>query len=104
MSTIILIIHIVVSIFLILIVLLQIGRGATLSGLFGGGSSEAFLGVPSGDVFLKRLTVVFAVVFMLTSLSLTIISSPKKTILRRQIGSPISPQSSQEQPTSKSEK
>lgn len=84
MITLILVIHIIVSICLILIVLLQVGKGASLSGLFGGGgSTEAIFGGGGGDVFMKKLTVVFAILFIFTSLTLTIISvhRPLSTII-----------------------
>jgi len=84
MITLILVLHIIVSICLILIVLLQVGKGASLSGLFGGGSgTEAIFGGGGGDVFMKKLTVVFAILFICTSLTLTIISvrRPLSTII-----------------------
>ncbi len=98
MYRVILILHIIVAVLLIMIILLQIGRGATLSGLFGGGSTEAFLGAPSGDIFLKRVTVIFAVIFILTSLSLTIMSTSPKTVLRSNVRFPVSQSSSQNIP------
>ena len=84
MITLILVVHIIVSICLILIVLLQVGKGASLSGLFGGGGGgEAIFGGGGGDVFMKKLTVVFAILFICTSLTLTIISvrRPLSTII-----------------------
>jgi preprotein translocase subunit SecG len=87
MITLILVIHIIVSICLILIVLLQVGKGASLSGLFGGGGgSEAIFGGAGGDVFMKKLTVTFAVLFIFTSLTLTIISArrPLSTIIYKE--------------------
>lgn len=84
MTTLILIVHVIVSVLLILIVLLQIGKGASLSNLFGGGTGgEAVFTSAGGDVFLKKFTVVLAIIFFLTSLSLTIISSrgPIRSIL-----------------------
>ncbi len=74
-NTVILVVHIITSIVLILIILLQIGKGASMSNLFGGGSSDAVFSGAGGDVFMKKITVAFAVVFVLTSLGLTILSS-----------------------------
>jgi len=93
MITLILIIHIIVSICLILIVLLQVGKGASLSGLFGGGGGgEAIFGGAGGDVFMKRLTVAFAIVFIFTSLLLTVISArrPLSTIIYKTPAAPVS--------------
>lgn len=87
MITLILVLHIIVSICLILIVLLQVGKGASLSGLFGGGGGgEAIFGGGGGDVFMKKLTVVFAILFICTSLTLTIISvrRPLSTIIYKE--------------------
>ncbi len=87
MITLILVVHIIVSICLILIVLLQVGKGASLSGLFGGGGGgEAIFGGGGGDVFMKKLTVVFAILFLCTSLTLTIISvrRPLSTIIYKE--------------------
>ena len=75
MITIVLTVHIIVCLALILLVLLQVGKGANLAGLFGGGSgSETLFGGPSGDIFLKKVTVFLAVIFMVTSLYLAIYS------------------------------
>ncbi len=73
MSTYILVIHIVVSIFLVAVVLLQSGKGGAGS-TFGGGESQTLLGT-SGGSFMGKLTTVAAVIFMLTSLSLAYIAS-----------------------------
>lgn len=67
------VIHVVVCVFLILVVLLQQGRGGGLSGL-GGGSAQVFGGRGAGN-FMTRLTAICAAVFMLTSLSLAYLSS-----------------------------
>lgn len=74
-DTVIQVVHVASSIILILIILVQIGKGASMSNLFGGGSSEAVFSGAGGDVFMKKLTIVFAAVFMLTSLGLTVMSS-----------------------------
>lgn len=75
MHYIILSIHIVACISLILIVLLQAGKGSGISGLFGGGGSDQLFSASSGMAFIKKITIVMAVVFMLTSLILTVSTS-----------------------------
>ena len=60
--------HIVVCIVLILIVLLQSGRGADMGAVFGGGSSQTVFGSSGPGTFLGKVTAVIATVFMLTSL------------------------------------
>ena len=93
MHTLILSIHILVCIFLILIVLLQTTKGAGLSGLFGGGGSEAIFGGTSGNIFLKKVTTVLAIIFMCTSLILTFISlqQPRRTVTEKIAVSPGTP-------------
>ncbi len=77
MITFLTIVHVMVSVFLILVVLLQQGKGQDLAGAFGGGGSQANVGARSATTVLHRLTTVAAVMFMVTSLTLTImISSP----------------------------
>ncbi len=63
------IVHIVVSIGLILVVLLQTGKGADMGAVFGGSSSTIFGSSGAGN-FLTRLTTGMAIVFMITSLTL----------------------------------
>jgi len=74
MSTLIVIIHVIVAVALILIVLLQTGKGADMGAAFGGGSSQTLFGSTGASSFLSRLTTVAAVVFMLTSLALAYFS------------------------------
>jgi len=63
------IIHVIVSIGLILVVLLQTGKGAEVGAVFGGSSSTIFGSSGAGN-FLTRLTTGMAIVFMMTSLAL----------------------------------
>jgi preprotein translocase subunit SecG len=69
------IIHVMVSLALILVVLLQVGKGQSIGAAFGGASSsQTFFGSRGPATFLSRLTTVSAAVFMLTSLSLAYLS------------------------------
>lgn len=70
MTTFLLIIHVLVSIALVIIVLLQAGKGAETGASFGGGASQTMFGASGGQSFLSKLTTMTATVFMLTSLSL----------------------------------
>ncbi len=74
MSTLITIVHVFACVFLVLVVLLQTGKGAEMGAVFGGSSSTVFGSSGAGN-FLTRLTTGVAIVFMLTSLSLTYLSS-----------------------------
>ena len=77
MSILVIIIHIIVSIALIMIVLLQTGKGADMGAAFGGGSSQTLFGSTGASTFLSKATTVAAIVFMLTSLSLAYVAGSK---------------------------
>ncbi len=79
------VVHIIVSIGLILVVLLQTGKGAEVGAVFGGSSSTIFGSSGAGN-FLTRLTTGMAIVFMLTSLTLGYFAGkrPTATIFDRQ--------------------
>ena len=77
MSLLIIVIHIIVCIALIMIVLLQTGKGADMGAAFGGGSSQTLFGSTGASTFLSKATTVAAVVFMLTSLILAYMSGDK---------------------------
>jgi preprotein translocase subunit SecG len=68
------VLHVIICIFLILVVLLQQGKGGGLSGSLGGGAAQVFGGRGAGN-FMTRLTSVMAILFMVTSLSLAFLSS-----------------------------
>ncbi len=72
------VIHVLACLFLIVIVLLQTGKGAEMGAVFGGSSSTVFGSSGAGN-FLTRLTTGVAVLFMCTSLSLTYFSGRQGT-------------------------
>jgi preprotein translocase subunit SecG len=78
MQTVILIFHVLACFALILIVLLQTGRGAEMGAAFGG-SSQTLFGSTGGSTFFSKLTTVAAIVFMLTCLGLTYFSDKSET-------------------------
>ncbi len=67
------VLHVIVSLFLIGVVLLQQGRSADLAGAFGGQGSQTAFGPRAAANVLTRLTTWSAVIFMATSLTLTIL-------------------------------
>jgi len=69
------IIHVLVCVAIILIILLQSGKGADLGAAFGG-SSQTIFGSGGAATFLSKMTTAVAVVFMLTSLGLALMSAP----------------------------
>jgi preprotein translocase subunit SecG len=64
------VVHVMVCVFLVVIVLLQRGKGAEIGAVFGGGSGQTIFGSRGAGNFLTKLTTGAAVVFMVTSLSL----------------------------------
>lgn len=81
MTTIVLIIHLIVSFFLIFIVLIQSGKGAELGAAFGG-SSQTLFGARGAATLFSKLTTIAAVIFMLTSLTLAVITSRSSSVLK----------------------
>jgi preprotein translocase subunit SecG len=68
------ILHVLVSLFLIGVVLLQSGKGAEMGASFGSSGSQSVFGAGGGTTFLSKLTTSAAVIFMLTSLTLAYVS------------------------------
>ena len=73
--------HIMVCLFLIAIVLLQQGKGQDLASAFGGGGSQTAFGPRGSATVLSRATTVLAALFMITSLSLSVIKSGRSSVL-----------------------
>ena len=67
------VLHVIVCLFLIGVVLLQQGRSADLAGAFGGQGSQTAFGPRAAANVLTRLTTWSAVIFMVTSLTLTVL-------------------------------
>lgn len=82
MATLISIIHILACFFLIAIVLLQSGKGAEMGAAFGG-SSQTLFGSRGAATFLNKLTTIAAIVFMLTSLILTVVTTKTTSIIKQ---------------------
>ena len=70
-----LLIHVVVCIFLIIVVLLQSGKAADLAGAFGGMGSQTAFGPRGSATLLSKATTISAVLFMVTSLALSILAT-----------------------------
>ena len=108
MTTLLIIIHVIVSIALIMIILLQTGKGADMGAAFGGGSSQTLFGSTGSSTFLSKATTVAAIVFMITSLGLAYISgnSTKSSIMMNEkapIEQQAAPAAPEESPQPKAE-
>jgi preprotein translocase subunit SecG len=76
------IVHIIISLFLILVVLIQQGKGADLAGAFGGGGSQTAFGARGATTLLHKLTTAFFILFVITSLSLAIVQTrPRSSVM-----------------------
>ena len=71
--------YIPVCLFLILVVLLQTGKRADLAGAFGGGGSQTAFGARGAATLLSKLTTIMAILFMITALSLAIMTSRRSS-------------------------
>ena len=91
MTTLLIVIHVLVSLFLICIVLLQHEKGADIGASFGG-SSQSLFGTEGPVPLLNKITTLAAIVFMGTSVSLEYISAHKSS------GSVLSEVAGQEPP------
>jgi len=78
-------VHIIVCIFLVLVVLLQSGKGADLAGAFGGGGTQTAFGSRGPASFLTRMTTVVAIIFMLTSIGLSMMGARRSSVDERSI-------------------
>ncbi|MDI6742818.1 MAG: preprotein translocase subunit SecG, partial [Smithella sp.] len=91
MHTLLIFIHILVCLSLITIVLLQSGKGANMGAAFGG-SSQTVFGSSGAGTFLGKLTAGVAIVFMLTSLTLTYTAANRSSSLMDQTKVPVAGQ------------
>jgi preprotein translocase subunit SecG len=69
------VLHVIVSLFLIGVVLLQTGKSADLAGAFGGQGSQTAFGPRGAANLLTKMTTYSAIFFMFTSVGLTIVLS-----------------------------
>jgi preprotein translocase subunit SecG len=81
MFTFVVIIHVIVSLIIIGLVLLQAGKGADIGSAFGGSGSQAVFGSMGTPTVLGKITTVVAVVFMVTSFSLAVLAHKKASTI-----------------------
>ena len=79
LTTTVIVVHIVACAFLVLVVLLQTGKGSDIGAVLGGGSSETLFGSSGAGNLLTKLTAGTAAIFMLTSLIMTYGSAHETT-------------------------
>jgi preprotein translocase subunit SecG len=79
MQTLVLVFHILAAVGIVVLVLLQHGKGADMGAAFGSGSAGSLFGSAGASNFLSRTTAVLAAVFFATSLGLTYFTSSTKS-------------------------
>lgn len=98
MEVAILVVHVIAALSIIGLVLLQHGKGADMGAAFGSGSAGSMFGSSGSANFLSRITAVMAVIFFVTSISLTIFSGKvagKKGVMK----APVETEQSQSLPS-----
>jgi len=101
MTVFLIMLHILVSVALIAIVLLQSGKGAEMGASFGASGSQSVFGAGGGSTFMSKLTTGAAIIFMLTSLTLayqstqpgtsSVMKGAQKAVPQKPVTPPLSP-------------
>lgn len=82
MTVLLVILHVVISVFLILVILVQQGKGADLAGAFGGGGSQTAFGARGATTLLHKLTTGFFIAFVVTSMTLAVLQTrPRGSVM-----------------------
>jgi preprotein translocase subunit SecG len=92
------VLYVLVCVFLILVVLLQQGKGADLAGAFGGTGSQASFGPRSSTNIMHRLTTASFVLFVIMSMTLAIISGKRYGSVMEAVEASPPPASSEQAP------
>jgi preprotein translocase subunit SecG len=91
------ILYVLVCLFLIMVVLLQQGKGADLAGAFGGGGSQTSFGPRGTTNIMHRMTTGAFILFVLLCLTLTILSGKRRTSVMEDVAPAATPEASQPQ-------
>jgi preprotein translocase subunit SecG len=95
MQTLVTVVHVITCVLLVLVVLIQSGKGAEISTTLGG-SSQTVFGSSGGANFFTKFTSGAAAVFMVTSLSLTLLGGQsKKSLFESTLANPVAPTGAQ---------
>ena len=89
MLTLLIIVHVLIGVFLVAVVLLQTGKAGNIADVFGGGGSMAAFGARGAATVLSRVTTVAAILFMITSLGLSLMKTRTTSLMN---GTPVKQQ------------
>ena len=91
MTVLLVILYVLVCLFLVMVVLLQQGKGADLAGAFGGGGSQTSFGPRGGTNIMHRMTTGVFVLFVVLCLTLAILSGKQRTSVMEDVapGAPV---------------
>ena len=89
MTVLLVVFYVLVCIFLVLVVLLQQGKGADLAGAFGGGGSQTSFGPRSASNIMHRMTTVSFILFVVLSLALAIQSGKQRSSVMETVEVPV---------------
>ena len=101
MTVLLIILYVLVCLFLIMVVLLQQGKGADLAGAFGGGGSQTSFGPRGTTNIMHRMTTGVFVLFVVLCLTLTILSGKRRTSVMEDV--PVAVPVETSEPTGSSE-
>ncbi len=88
MSILLVVLYVLVCLFLIMVVLLQQGKGADLAGAFGGGGSQTSFGPRTTTNIMHRMTTGAFVLFVVLCLALAILSGKQRTSVMESVAAP----------------
>ena len=83
--------HVMAAVFLVIVVLLQQGKGADIGAAFGAGSSQTLFGSRGAGNFLTKLTTGFVIVFMATSMGLSYLGTERSGLIDVEGARPATP-------------
>ncbi len=89
MTVLLVILYVLVCLFLIMVVLLQQGKGADLAGAFGGGGSQTSFGPRTTTNIMHRMTTGAFVLFVVLCLALAILSGKQRTSVMENVAAPV---------------
>ncbi len=89
MTVVLIVLYVLVCLFLVMVVLLQQGKGADLAGAFGGGGSQTSFGPRTTTNIMHRMTTGAFILFVILCLALAILSGKQRTSVMESVAAPV---------------